>query len=251
MKRKIEKVVIVGASSGIGMAVAEAYLAQGVKVGLAARRTDQFVPLKGKYPELVEYEKIDVISSDAPDILEELISRLGGIDLYFHIAGIGYDNPDLDPQRESDFIATNAAGLARMVAAAYNYYRRNRIEGGQIAAITSVAGTKGMGRMSAYSASKKCGQTYLVAMEQLARIEKVDVCFTDIRPGWITTPLLKSDKRYPLEMTLDYAVPRILRAVARKRRVAVIDWRWNIVVGLWRLLPNWLWIRMNPPISIN
>ena len=51
-------------------------------------------------------------------------------------------------------------------------------------------------------------------------------------------------------MTLDYAVPKIIEAIVRKRRVAVIDWRWNIVVGLWRMIPDCLYVRMNLPVSL-
>ena len=87
-------------------------------------------------------------------------------------------------------------------------------------------------------------RTYLVAMRQLAFTDKSGVDFTDIRPGWTTTALLKEGKQYPLQMTLDHVVPLILSAINHHRRVAVIDWRWAIVVALWHLVPNCLWVRM-------
>lgn len=240
----MKRMIITGASSGIGLRVAEALASRGFKLGLAARRTEMLRELKERYPDNVEYEAIDVTKKDAPERLNKLIERTGGMDIYFHVAGIGYDNPGLDPEREADMINTNSTGFARMVSAAYGYFRNNGRKG-QIAAVTSVAGTNGIGEMAAYSASKRMAQTYLVALEQLAHKEKCDVTFTDIRPGWIKTPLLHEGRRYPLEMTLDYAVPGILRAIARKKRVAVIDWRWNVVVGLWRMVPNCIWTRMN------
>ena len=125
---------------------------------------------------------------------------------------------------------------------------RNRILG-HIAAITSVAGTNGIGRLSAYSSSKAMAQKYLIALEQLSRSEGAEITFTDIRPGWIDTPLLKPHHRYPMEMDLDYAVPLIIKAIVRRPRVAVIDWRWNILVGLWRALPNCIWTRLSLEIS--
>lgn len=245
----MKKIVIMGASSGIGLAVAEAFASRGVKVGCAARKTDKFVILKEKYPEMVEFESIDVNQPDAPEKLGALIDRLGGMDIYFHVSGIGYENLNLDPEREVDIIRTNAGGLARMTSTAYRYFRDNGISG-RIAAVTSVAGTNGIGRLSAYSASKKCAQTYLVALEQLAHEEKADISFIDIRPGWVRTPLLFSDVKYPMEMDLDYVVPKIIRAIVKKKRVAVIDWRWNIVVGLWRLVPNCLWIKFPAKLSV-
>ncbi|MDE6287069.1 MAG: SDR family NAD(P)-dependent oxidoreductase [Muribaculaceae bacterium] len=243
------RVVVMGASSGIGLQVARALAAAGVRVGLAARRTQQLEALKQEYPSLVECAAIDVNDSDAPARLMALIGELGGMDIYFHAAGIGVPNPGMDPDEEARVISTNAAGFARMLAAAYNYFRTSG-HTGRIAAITSVAGTKGIGTMAAYSASKRCASTYMEALGQLAREEKVPVKFTDIRPGWIDTPLLTPGTRHAMEMTPQYAVPLIIRAIARGGRVAVVDWRWRMLVALWRLLPSWLWVRLKVNITI-
>lgn len=240
----MKRIVIMGASSGIGLAVAEALASRGVKIGLAARHTKELHALKEKYPDCVEYESIDVTHNDGPKKLEELIDKLGGMDIYFHVAGIGYSNPTLDPHREAEMIATNAAGFARMVSAAYGYFRDNK-KNGQIMALTSLAGTNGIGEMAAYSASKKCAQTYLVALEQLANSEKVDITFTDIRPGWIRTPLLDSDKKYPMEMTLEYVVPQVIRAIVKHPRVAYIDARWGALCAAWKAIPDAVWTKMN------
>ena len=103
--------------------------------------------------------------------------------------------------------------------------------------------------MAAYSSSKKFAQTYMVALEQLANKEGVDIKFTDIRPGWIRTPLLDPEKHYPMEMTLEYVVPKIIHAIVKHPRVAVIDWRYNLLVGLWRMIPNSLWTKMYFPMG--
>lgn len=237
-----------GASSGIGLALAETLASRGVKVGLAARHTATMEELKLKYPEFVEFSSIDVTKPAATDQLLELIGRLGGMDVYIHVAGVGYENVGLDPEREVQIIETNSCGFARMNCAAYRYFRDNGRKG-QIAAITSVAGTNGIGHLSAYSSSKKFGQTYLVALEQLAREEKADVIFTDIRPGWVRTPLLLPEARYPMEMTLEYALPLILRAIAKKERVAYIDRRWGMLATAWKRIPNSLWVKMKVNIS--
>lgn len=237
-----------GASSGIGLHVAEAFASRGIRVGVAARHTQSLEALKKRYPEYVEYASIDITHRDAPARTQRLIDALGGMDIYFHVAGIGYENLQLDPEREVEIIKTNAAGFARMLSFAYRYFRDNHLRG-RIAAVTSVAGTNGIGRLSAYSSSKKCAQTYMTALEQLANAEDADVTFTDIRPGWIKTPLLKEGCKYPMEMTLEYAVPLIIKAIVRHPRVAIIDARWNVLTRLWQLIPNWLWTRMDFAIS--
>lgn len=244
----MKRVLIMGASSGIGLAVAEALASRGVKIGLAARHTTALRALKEKYPDCVEYQSIDVNHNDGPKKMEELIDKMGGMDIYFHVAGIGYSNPTLDPHREAEVIATNAAGFARMVSAAYGYFRDNSKKG-QIVALTSVAGTNGIGEMAAYSASKKCAQTYLVALEQLAHKENVDITFTDIRPGWIRTPLLDEGKSYPMEMTLDYVVPQIIRAIVKHPRVAYIDARWGALCAAWKAIPDAVWTKMTIPFT--
>ncbi|MDE6681939.1 MAG: SDR family NAD(P)-dependent oxidoreductase [Muribaculaceae bacterium] len=236
--------LIMGASSGIGRRVAEELASRGIMVGAAARSIKALEELKGKYPDTIEIEQIDINEKDASSKMHALIKKMGGMDIYFHVSGIGYSNPAMEPEREVEIIATNACGFARMISTAYRYFRDNGGRG-QIVALTSVAGTNGIGQMAAYSASKKFDQTYLVAMEQLALEENLDIRFTDIRPGWVRTPLLSDEKEYPMEMTLDYVVPQVIRAIVKHPRVAVIDWRYNILVGLWRLIPNFLWTKMS------
>lgn len=244
----MKRVIIVGASSGIGLAVAEALASRGVPVGLAARHTEKLRELQKLYPDKVEYENIDVTHPAAVEKLTELIEKVGGMDIYFHCAGIGAEDTIPDPEMEARIVRTNAEGFARMLSAAYSYFHSRR-KYGQIAAITSVAGTNGIGRLAAYSASKAFDRTYMVALEQLANAEGAGISFTDIRPGWVRTPLVSPDRKYPMEMTVDYVVPQIIEAIVHKRRVAVIDWRFNLLVGAWRLIPNCLWTRIDFPLS--
>lgn len=244
----MKHVIIVGASSGIGYSLAEALARGGMRVGIAARRTDALKSLKEKYPQQIEYCGIDITEPDAERRLIDLITLTGGMELYIHAAGTGVANPKLNPELEVGVLRTNVDGFARCICTAYGWMRAQRVKG-VIAAITSVAGTNGLSRMAAYSASKAFEQTYLRALEQHARLQKNGISFTDIRPGWVRTPLLDPYVRYPMEMTVPYVTARILKAIARRKRVAVIDCRWNMVVGLWRLIPNSLWVRINLPLS--
>lgn len=243
----MKRIVIMGASSGIGRACAEALASRGVKVGLASRNIGPLEELKRKYPEHVEYAAIDVTKPAAVGQLEALIEKLGGMDIYFHVSGILRENTSLDPETEVAVFNTNTLGFVRCVSTAYRYFRDNHIRG-HIAAVTSIAGTNGLARMSAYSASKAADQKWLVALEQLSNNTGAGITFTDIRPGWVKTPLLTANNRYPMAMDLQYVVPKVLKAIVRKLHVAVIDWRWNIVVGLWRLIPNAIYTRLNIPL---
>jgi short-subunit dehydrogenase len=222
------------------MAVAELLADMGWELGLAARNIEPLRALQLRRPQQVRaIARIDVNAADAPERLEGLIGELGGMDVYFHAAGIGSENPTLHPVTEAKIINTNVNGFSRMIVVAFRHMER--IGHGHIAAITSVAGTKGIGTMAAYSASKRFGQTYLDALDQLAHVRRLRISFTDIRPGWTDTPLLGPDAHYPMLMSTDRVARKIVRAILHRRRVATIDLRWRLLVGLWRLVPTPLW----------
>ncbi|MCM1005079.1 MAG: SDR family NAD(P)-dependent oxidoreductase [Prevotella sp.] len=236
----MKKIIITGASSGIGRALAETFASRGVKVGAAARSIDVLEGMARTYPGMIEAVELDVTKPRAVEALHSLIEQMGGMDLYIHVAGIALRNPEMNPENEVAVTQTNTEGLARMCCAAFSYFMHSK-RPGQIAAISSVAGTRGIGELAAYSASKAFDSTYLEALRQLARTKNLDISITDIRPGWIRTPLVDPDKKYPLEMSIDYVIPQILRAIVHRRRVATIDWRWALLCTAWRRIPSPLW----------
>lgn len=244
----MKKVIIMGASSGMGNRVAELLAQRNVRIGIAARDTKPLETLKSRYPDYVEYASIDVCKPDAPLKLDQLIKKVGGMDIYFHSSGICYENLLLDPEKEAAIVNTNSVGFARMLSAAYRYFRTNGIKG-HIAAISSVAGTNGIGRLAAYSSSKRFAQTYITALDQLAHAEKSGIIFTDIRPGWVRTPLCDPDVKYPMEMNVEYAAKQIIYAIAKRKRVWTFDARWRSLVAVWKTLPDSVWVKMNIPIS--
>ena len=237
-----KKAIIVGASSGIGREVARLLLSDGWHLGVAARREEPLQELKAMAPERVEVMTIDVTSSDAEERLLGLVERLGGMDLYFHASGIGKQNRTLEADIELRTVDTNAVGFTRMIGAAYRYFAERG--SGHIAAITSIAGTKGLGPAPAYSATKAMQACYLEALEQQARQRKLDIRFTDIRPGFVDTALLNGDFHYPMLMRPEAVASDIVQSVYRQRHVRVIDFRYRVLTFLWRLIPRWLWRRM-------
>ena len=154
----MKKAIIMGASSGIGHAVAQLLIAEGWQVGLAARRTEPLMALKAMAPERVEVMAIDVTDEASPRLLATLMDRMGKTDLYFHASGIGKQNACLDTTIEQNTIQTNVLGFTRMVDEAF--LQMVKQGSGHIAVISSVAGTKGMGRAASYSASKAYQSTW-------------------------------------------------------------------------------------------
>lgn len=238
----MKKIIIIGASSGMGMRIATDFARAGWRVGVAARRLDRLETIKELYPDRVACSAIDVTAQDAVEKFEDLIEMIDGMDILLYAAGCGWSNPDLDEAKDMATIDVNVKGFTRIVNAAYRYFKATaNVSRGRIAVITSIAGVKGLGVSAAYSATKRCQWTYLQALDQLAHMQHVNVSITDIRPGFVDTDLLDKKRSYPMLMSVDYVAPRIERAIMKRRRVAVIDSRWLIVSGLWRAIPNSLW----------
>lgn len=242
----MKRIVVIGASSGMGLKVATDFALMGWKVGVAARRSAPLEALKSRFPDKIEYSVMDVTSGDAVKQLYDLIERLGGMDTLLLCAGTGWSNPELDVAKDRQTLEVNVLGFTRIVNAAYRYYKdTSNVNVGQIAAVTSIAGTKGIGISATYSASKAYQSKYLQAIDQLAHQQHVNVDITEIRPGFVDTELLDVSRRnYPMLMSVDYVAPRIERAILRRRRITTIDSRWAVVTALWRLIPNPLWRRI-------
>lgn len=235
----MKRAVIIGASSGMGMEVAKLLLAEGYSLGVAARREDRLKALKQLAPDRVVAATIDVTAEDAAERLRSLINELGGMDLFFYASGIGKQNRELTPEIELNTVKTNGMGFTRMIGEAYRYFAEKGE--GHIAAITSIAGTKGLGPAPSYSATKAMQNTYLQALEQQANARGLKIRFTDIRPGFVDTDLLKGDFHYPMMLKPEKVARHIVRAIHNKRHIKVIDWKYAIMTALWRRIPRFLW----------
>lgn len=238
----MKRIVIMGATSGIGLETAKRCIAAGWRVGAAGRRTGELERLRELAPRQVETEAIDVTDEAAPAALSRLIERLGGMDIYLHVSGVGSQNPQLDPAVELRTVGTNVEGFTRMTTAAYAYFAAHG--GGRLAVVSSIAGTRGLGAAAAYSASKRFQNTYIDSLAQLSRMEGTNVRFTDIRPGFVATALLKDGRRYPMLMRPERVADALFRALERGKRRTVIDRRYALLVWLWRLIPQGVWERL-------
>ena len=200
-----KRAIIIGASSGIGREVAKLLMKEGWTIGVAARRVDKLQELNA-----AAIEQIDVTKDDATTRLQALISRLGGMDLFFYASGIGKQNRELQEDIELATVYTNGLGFTRMIGEAYRYFANKG--SGHIAAITSIAGTKGLGPAPSYSATKAMQNVYLQALEQQANARGLNIKFTDIRPGFVDTALLHGDFHYPMLLQPEPVAKEILIA---------------------------------------
>ena len=226
----MSKAIVIGA-------VARLLIQKGWTVGVAARRIDLLNSIGA-----ADVEQIDVTSTDAADRLMDLIKRMGGMDLFFYASGIGKQNRELTEDIELATMLTNGVGFTRMVGCAYRYFAKQGK--GHIAAITSIAGTKGLGPAPAYSATKAMQNVYLQALEQQANARGLDIRFTDIRPGFVDTALLSGTFHYPMMLKPDAVAREIVWAIEHRKHIRVIDWKYRILTAIWRRIPRWIWRRI-------
>jgi len=234
------RVAITGASSGIGEALARHYARDGVVLGLISRRK-----VDPKLPGEVVCYAVDVVDEAALGAAaQDFIRRFGAPDLVIANAGIGTgtDGAEIrDVPKLRKTLETNVVGLAATLAA---FAPAMRAAGrGTLAGIASVAGFRGLAGNGAYSASKSAAITWMESLR--AELYGTGVSVVCICPGYIDTPMTRVNRfRMPFLLSADEAARRIARAIAARRRLAVIPWQMALVSVLLRAMPGWLFDRL-------
>ena len=235
------RVVITGASSGIGEALARHYASQASALGLISRR---LVDARSFSEKALSYA-VDV--TDEPALAaaaQDFIRRFGPPDLVIANAGISSGTQGADPRdvaKLKKVLETNVAGLAATFAA---FAPAMREAGrGTLAGIASVAGFRGLAGNGAYCASKSAAITWMESLR--AELYGSGVAVVCVCPGYIDTPMTRVNRfRMPFLLSADEAARRIARAIAAKRRLAVIPWQMAVVSVVLRAMPGWLYDRL-------
>ena len=236
-----KKVIIIGASSGIGHALAMLYVQAGCHVGITGRSCDALDRIKNQYPQQIVTACFDTTGTENITQLESLIEQLGGMDLFIYNAGYGEPCKTLEWSIEKATTLTNVNGFIEMTVYAFNFFERQGY--GALAGTSSIASMAGNGIAPAYSASKAFMSTYLEGLYIRARKIKAPIAVTDIQPGFIDTKMSKGEKRFWV-MPVEKAARQIFRAIGRRRFRVYITRRWWLVAQLIKLLPGNLYRRM-------
>lgn len=234
-------IIIVGASSGIGKALAELYLQEGHNVGITGRRIDLLNAIAQQWPGKCFVESFDVTGTNNVQHLNNLVSVMKGMDMLIYSSGFGTPNDQLDEKTEMATTLTNVNGFVEIAGFAFNWFVRRGH--GQIAVISSVAGVRGGHHTPAYNAGKAFVSNYAEGLNLKATKLKVDITTTDIRPGFVNTKMAKGNKQFWVA-DVNKAALQIKEAIAQKRRVVYITKRWRYVAWLFRRLPYGLYKRM-------
>ena len=229
------RVLIIGASSGIGHAVAQIYIKQGATVGLAARRTDKLREIQAGHAN-VYIESVDIREKHATEHLDNLVAAMGGLDLLLIASGIGQMNPTLEAETELATTMTNVQGWTAIADWGFNLFARQGH--GHLAAITSIASLRGLGPAPAYAASKAYQAHYLEALRQRALGLGLPICVTNLRPGFVHTPLLAHPEKFFWVMGVESTARAIVHTLRKRRAVATVTSRWRLMVPLMRIAPT-------------
>ncbi len=234
--------IIVGASSGIGQALAKILAKDGYRVGLVARRVALLQELHQAIGQQAVIKPIDIAdTSEAIAQFAELIQELGNVDLIVISAGIGFINPELDWAKERDTIAVNVTGFAAIANVAMQYFLKQGR--GHLTNISSIAALRGSGEAPAYNASKAFESNYLAGLRHKVAKLRLPITITDIQPGFVDTAMAQGEGLFWVASP-DEAARQIYRSIQRHRKHAYVTRRWRLIAWLFKLAPDAVYHRL-------
>ena len=230
--------IIVGASSGIGRALACVLARNGYGVGLTARRLGLLQELAAELPSPAWVRQMDVSDTEsAMKGLSELIEEMGDVELFILNAGVGLSNWDLEWGPERDTIGVNVAGFAATANVAVQHLVKRG--GGSLAGISSIAALRGDSESPAYGASKAFMSNYLGALRQKFARQDLSIVVTDVQPGYVDTDMLNAGNHFWMA-TPQKAAGQIFDAIRKRKKHIYVTRRWRLIAWLIRVLPDWI-----------
>ncbi len=238
---KTKTILIIGATSGIGYALAEGYVQAGWRVGATGRRHELLEQLQALQPDRIFIRQHDVTAGNSIAVIEDLIDEMGSVDVVVYNSGVGLANKHMDFETEKRTIDVNVTGFVEVATWANRYFRTRG--GGQFVGVSSVASIRGGRTAPAYHASKAFMVNYMEGLRQKARHHKMPFYVTDIRPGYVATPMTEQNPNMFWVAKPEKAARQMMAAINRRARVAYVTRRWALAALGFRLVPRALFER--------
>jgi short-subunit dehydrogenase len=238
MQEGPKRIIIVGASSGIGRRVAELYAEQQNIVGITGRRMELLKEIQQQFPEQIKIECFDVTGTENISAIRSLVHKLGGLDILIYSSGIGEPSKELSWQLDKMTVDTNVNGFIEIVNWGFNYFVKQGH--GTLVTISSIASIRGNSWAPAYGASKAFQSNYFEGLAVKAIRMKKDIAVISIEPGFVATKMAKGNKTF-WTLPNEKASRRIIDVIKKKKRKSHLSIRWWFVAKLLRIIPFWIY----------
>lgn len=230
------KAVIIGATSGIGRALASVLAENDYELGLAGRRESILKEMKTALPVRVQIQAMDLRRpKEAAAHLQNLIKKLNGMDLLVLCAGVSFRDTNWESDLET--IQVNILGFTALARVGFHYFRQQG--SGHLVGISSVSGIRGRQGAMVYSATKAYVSNYLQGLRQRVHRLKLGKTFliTDIIPGFVDTPLIQGKPGHFWIASVEKTARQIYLAIRRGRRQAYVTRRWQLIAWFLKIIP--------------
>jgi short-subunit dehydrogenase len=238
---KSQKIIIVGASSGIGRKLAELYAEKGNTVGITGRRNGLLLEIQQQFPENINIESFDVTGTGNISSINSLVNKLGGLDILIYSSGTGEVSKELDWNVDKRTVDTNVNGFVEICNWGFNYFIKQGH--GTLVTISSIASLRGNSWAPAYSASKAFQSNYFDGLTLKAHRMKKNISVICIEPGFVDTRMAKGDRVF-MALPVEKASRRIITAIENKKRKSHLSYRWWFIAKLIRLMPHTVFKRI-------
>jgi short-subunit dehydrogenase len=249
MSWNAQTAIVIGASSGIGAAVARRLAREGWTVALVARREDKLRTLaeainRRAGATVAHVFRHDVREfDDVPGLFEEIVDKLGGLGLLVYASGA---MPEVGPNeynfaKDREMVEVNLLGMMAWVDEAADLFER--VQHGILVGIGSVAGDRGRKGQPGYNTSKGAQAIFLESLRnRLAQHE--DVRVITIKPGYVATEMTAHLGQKLWMISADEAAQRIVRAIDKARGEVYVPRRWRFVSLAIRHIPSFLFKKL-------
>lgn len=235
-----KKAIIIGASSGIGKALAQVLSDDGYELGIVARRLDLLQELQKTLPNKSYIKQIDIGKSDqAMHLLRELAYEMGGYELIIINSAIGFNDQDRDWSKQKQMIDVNVVGFAAIAHEALDHFIGQGH--GHLVGISSIAALRGGKHAFTYCATKAFDAVLLEGIRNTVRSLHLPIYVTDIKPGYVDTDMVKNSKNKFWQATPEQAAKEIYDAIKTKRDHAYVTKRWWLIAWIFKLTPDWIY----------
>ena len=228
------KVIIIGATSGIGEELAKLYAGQGCRVGISGRRQELLNSLQQQFPDNIITECFDVTGNENTKHVDNLIQKLGGLDLLIYNSGYAQLFSSLRWEIEKQTTLVNVNGFVEIINFGLNYFLKQKK--GQIAVTSSISSIRGNSLTPAYNASKAYVSSYMEGLSIKMYKQKLPIYLTDIQPGFVDTDMAQGNGTFWVA-PVDKAARQIYQAIKHKRRRVYITKRWWFIAQILKILP--------------